>query len=142
MRVLFILLLIGVLISGGLYAYLSSFNNNSVELEKNNNVNKPSSSDGSVNFLVMGLDLGSGDENDNNDPKRTDTIMLVHYNGKEKRYDVISIPRDTKVTIDGEEQKINAAHAIGGVQYLVDSVEELLNINIDYYIKVNTIAFS
>lgn len=145
LRVLFTILLIGVLLSGGLYAYLSSFNNNAIDL-KNSIANKGKkkgtlSSDSSANFLVMGLDLGSGDENDRYDPKRTDTIMLVHYNGKEKKYDVISIPRDTKVTIDGQEQKINAAHAIGGVQYLVDSVEELLNINVDYYIKVDTIAF-
>ncbi|WP_291579143.1 LCP family protein [Clostridium sp. UBA6640] len=145
LRVLFIILLIGVLLSGGVYTYLSSFDNNAIELKKSGankgNKNGTLSSDGSVNFLVMGLDLGSGDENDKYDPKRTDSIMLVHYNGKEKKYDVISIPRDTKVTIDGQEQKINAAHAIGGVQYLVDSVEELLNITIDYYVKADTIAF-
>lgn len=145
LRVLFTILLIGVLLSGGVYAYLSTFNNNAIDLKKSTaNKGKKKgtlSSDSSANFLVMGLDLGSGDENDKYDPKRTDTIMLVHYNGKEKKYDVISIPRDTKVTIDGQEQKINAAHAIGGVQYLVDSVEELLNINVDYYIKVDTIAF-
>lgn len=140
LKVLFILLLIGVLISGGVYAYLSSFNNNAIDLKKSG-AKGTLSKDGSVNFLVMGLDLGSGDENNQYDPKRTDTIMLVHYNGKEKKYDIISIPRDTKVTIDGEEQKINAAHAIGGVQYLVDSVEKLLNTNIDYYIKVDTRAF-
>ncbi len=145
LRVLFTILLIGVLLSGGVYAYLSSFDNNAIDLKKSGankgNKNDALSSDGSVNFLVMGLDLGSGDENDKYDPKRTDTIMLVHYNGKEKKYDIISIPRDTKVTIDGQEQKINAAHAIGGVQYLVDSVEELFNTTIDYYVKVNTIGF-
>lgn len=145
LRVLFTILLIGVLLFGGVYAYLSSFNNDAIDLKKSSankgNKNGTLSSDDSVNFLVMGLDLGSGDENDKYDPKRTDSIMLVHYNGKEKKYDVISIPRDTKVTIDGQEQKINAAHAIGGVQYLVDSVEELLNITIDYYVKADTIAF-
>lgn len=109
LRVLFTILLIGVLLSGGVYAYLSSFDNNAIDLKKSGankgNKNDTLSSDGSANFLVMGLDLGSGDENDKYDPKRTDTIMLVHYNRKEKKYDIISIPRDTKVTIDGQEQK-------------------------------------
>ena len=45
------------------------------------------------------------------------------------------------IKINGKNQKINAAHAIGGVTYAVDAVEKLLGIRIDYYGKIDYEGF-
>lgn len=140
-KILIIFSFLIFMVVGGGYMYLSTFSNNSVDITGNDKDRNQTKDVESANFLVMGVDLGSGDENDKGDPKRTDTIMLVHYNKVDKKYDVISIPRDTLVELEEGTRKINAAHAIGGVQYLVDTVEDLLNVNIDYYVKLDTIAF-
>lgn len=93
----------------------------------------------SVNVLVMGVDIG--DPELKGSPKRTDTILLMNYNPKSKDINLISIPRDTLIKIKGKNQKINAAHAIGGVNYLITAVEKLLDININYYGKVDYEGF-
>lgn len=95
----------------------------------------------SINILALGVDIGTPGAEDENDPKRTDTMMLLHYNSDSDKVDIISIPRDTLIKIKGKNIKINSAHAIGGVEYAVDAVEKLLNINIDYYGKVNYEGF-
>lgn len=148
LKVLLGLFLFVAILVATAYAYLQSFSNNSVKIEKtdsnvsttenNNTVEEPSNS---MNFLVVGVDNGSGDEDDQNDPRRTDTMFVVHYNYKDKKYDVISIPRDTKVQINGKDQKVNAAHAIGKIPLAVKTVEKLLNIKIDHYVKIDTVGF-
>lgn len=152
-KTVLVLGIILAVLTTGIYVYLQSFSNNSVALkeessigEKHNSgdVSKKSKEDEinkSTNFLVVGVDNGDGDENNKKDPRRTDTMMVVHYNHKEKKYDVISIPRDTKVKINGNTKKINDAHFLGKVPLAVETVEDLLNIKIDHYVKVDTIAF-
>jgi polyisoprenyl-teichoic acid--peptidoglycan teichoic acid transferase len=142
------LFLVIVLITASVYAYLQSFSKYSVGIDKNSGTitekeDKKAEEEisKSANFLVVGVDNGTGDETDKNDPRRTDTMMVVHYNYKDKKYDVVSIPRDTKVEIYGKDHKINAAHAIGEIPLAVETVEELLNIDIDHYVKVDTAAF-
>ncbi|MBZ9688223.1 LCP family protein [Clostridium estertheticum] len=138
-----------VLIFGALYLYLSSFNNGAVDLSKKGISSKLSKGeveqivkDGeSCNILVMGVDVGTPGATNADDPKRTDTMIVAHYNAEDKKISLVSIPRDTLITIDGKNQKINAAHAIGGVTSAVDAVEKLLGIRIDYYGKINYEGF-
>ena len=87
----------------------------------------------------MGVDIGGIESV--NEPKRTDTIILMNYNPKNKKINIVSIPRDTRVVIHNNWQKINNAHAIGGVNGLIDSVENLLKVNINYYAKLNFEGF-
>jgi LCP family protein required for cell wall assembly len=56
---------------------------------------------------------------------------------------MVSIPRDTRTEIvgKGKEDKINHAYAFGGIQMSVDTVENFLNIPIDYYLEVNMEGF-
>ncbi|MEK6265627.1 MAG: LCP family protein, partial [Clostridium sp.] len=127
------------------YSYLSGFNNDAIDLTKKNSTGNIESNgaeqivkDGkSCNILVLGVDIGDPNSKSANDPKRTDTMILAHYNAENKKVDLISIPRDILIKIDNINQKINAAHAIGGVELAVASVEELLGIQIDYYGKIN-----
>lgn len=133
----------------GLYFYLGSFNNSAVDLNKKNissNLNKNEveqivKQGESCNILVMGVDVGTPGSTNANDPKRTDTLILAHYDATDKKINLVSIPRDTLIKINNKNQKINAAHALGGVTYTVDAVEKLLGIRIDYYGKINYEGF-
>src|SRR5690625_4586129 len=89
----------------------------------------------------MGVD--SSDKRENAASARTDTLMLATLNKDAKSVKLISIPRDSYVYIPevGYEDKINHAHAFGGTRSTIDTVENLLDIPVDYYVKVNFNAF-
>lgn len=138
-----VFMLLCVIIAGGatFYSFLSSLSKN---VRENPNGVKPiavKSKDDPVNILVMGLDIGNSGVKSDYDGKRTDTIILMHYNPKDEEVNMVSIPRDTLVKINGKNQKINAAHVLGGVPYLVSCVEQILDIKINYYGKVNYEGF-
>ncbi|MFD3157616.1 LCP family protein [Haloimpatiens sp. FM7330] len=94
-----------------------------------------------INVLVVGVDIGTPGAKNPNDPKRTDTMMVMHYNPDKSTVNVVSVPRDTMIRINGRREKINAAHAIGGMDYAIDAVEKLLDIPINYYVKVDYQGF-
>jgi len=83
-----------------------------------------------ANILVLGVDDAYG--------HRSDTIMLLHTDPDKKEASVISIPRDTLANIPGRGlDKINHAYAYGGVELSRKTVEQLLNIEIPYYVVVD-----
>lgn len=74
--------------------------------------------------------LGSDSRNDG-EPARTDTIMLARIDPLADKVTLVSIPRDTKVELEGHgTQKINAAYAFGGVSGITSAVSSLTNVNI------------
>ena len=87
--------------------------------------------------LLLGVDEREGDKG------RSDTMIVVTVNPHEKTTKMLSIPRDTLVNIVGKgyEDKINHAYAFGGVEMAMDTVEEFLDIPIDYYAKINMEGF-
>ncbi len=94
-------------------------------------------------LLVMGVDaphkaLRSKDE-DAFDGTRTDTMMLVRVDSTDKNVSVVSIPRDSKVYLAGNHgiDKINAAHAIGGPELAVRTVEDSFGIPVDNFMVIN-----
>ena len=143
------IVMIFALIFGYFYYFLSGFNNSAVDLPKKdltsqlngNEIEKIKKEGKSCNILVMGVDIGTPGATNVNDPKRTDTLILAHYNSEDKKIDLVSIPRDILIKINDKNQKINAAHAIGGVSYTVNAVEKLLGIEIDYYGKIDYEGF-
>lgn len=94
-----------------------------------------------VSVLIMGVDASNIRQNADN--SRTDTLMVATLNKKNDSVKLLSIPRDSYVYIPeiGREDKINHAHARGGTTATIDTVENLLDIPIDYYVKVNFEAF-
>ncbi|WP_443659720.1 LCP family protein [Clostridium algidicarnis] len=95
-----------------------------------------------INILILGVDIGDPNIKDNDDIKRTDSMMLLHYNPSEKDVKVISIPRDTKIKINNKDIKINSAYAFGGAKKTIEVVENMLDTTINYYIKVDYKAFT
>lgn len=87
---------------------------------------------------MLGVD-SNGEGSDLWNGTRTDTIILMNVDPKTKTVNAISIPRDSKVYLagDGGIQKINAAHAIGGIDMTIKTIEETLGVKIDRYIMVH-----
>lgn len=85
-----------------------------------------------LNVLVLVGDASSGN---------TDTMLLLNFNPTTAQINLLSIPRDTKVTLKGRTAKINASYATGGAEMAVDTVGSLLDVNINYYVYVSISAF-
>lgn len=92
---------------------------------------------GRMNLLVLGVDARKGET-----VTRSDTIMFVSAEPRQKRVSILSIPRDTRVEIPGHGwDKINAATALGGPELAQKTVSQLLDVPIDYYVLTNFEGF-
>ncbi|MBP1969379.1 LCP family protein required for cell wall assembly [Virgibacillus natechei] len=94
-----------------------------------------------VSILIMGID--ENDTRDNAESALTDALMLATLNKEDNTVNIVSIPRDSYVHIPevGYEDKINHAHSFGGTKATVETVENLLDIPVDYNVKVNFNGF-
>lgn len=89
-------------------------------------------------LLIMGVD-SEKDGLNANAAFNGDTLMLITFNPKTLNATIFSIPRDTYVPIacrNGKEYKINSSAAYG-TKCVIDTIENLTEIKIDYYIKIN-----
>ena len=87
--------------------------------------------------LLLGVDKRDGDSG------RSDTILVATVNPKQKTTKLLSVPRDTYIQISGTKKmdKINHAYAFGGLKMTKETVEQLLNIPIDYAVAINMEGF-
>lgn len=115
-------------------------------------------STGPLTFLVVGSDsregltaeqarsFHSGTEA-SSAGQRSDTMMLLHVAGDRKSATVVSLPRDSYVTIPAytdkagdrhpaHKNKLNAAYALGGAPLLIETVTKETGVTIDHYIEV------
>jgi polyisoprenyl-teichoic acid--peptidoglycan teichoic acid transferase len=69
----------------------------------------------------------------------SDSMLLLRFDPERESLAVLSIPRDTRVRIEGYGiNKINQANELGGPALTAASVSKLLDgVNIDRYIRVN-----
>lgn len=130
---LFLTFTVFSIISG--FIALMEVGSQSMPKASNPSGNKP------VNILLLGMDIGDPNQEDNKDIKRTDTIMVVNYNPETDKITTVSVPRDTLIQNNGNSVKINSAFAIGGYSRIKTEVEGLLNVNINYIVKVDYDAF-
>lgn len=94
-----------------------------------------------VNILLLGVDAGDYDSKSKDCPKRSDTMMLFRFFPETKKIYILSIPRDTKVKINGKTEKINSANLFGGTALAIKTVEDLLDVDINYYAKIDYEGF-
>lgn len=104
-----------------------------------------------ISILIMGVDENEHDEEMAGQPVRTDALMVTTLNREDKSIKMLSIPRDSYVYVPiiDDYTKINHAFAYGeandsgqgGTKATIHTVEHLLDIPIDYYVKVNFEAF-
>lgn len=87
--------------------------------------------------LLLGVDEREGDAG------RSDTMIVLTVNPSLGTTKILSIPRDTYTEIIGADMKdkINHAFAYGGMEMSKLTVEQLLDIPIDYVAKINMKSF-
>lgn len=92
-------------------------------------------SQGKFNILVMGEDNVEGS-------RRSDTILFVTVDIDDRNIRVLSLPRDTRVSIPQHgTQKLNHAFAYGGPDLLKATVSNYLDEPILYYVIVDYDSF-
>ena len=93
---------------------------------------------GKITVLMMGSDRREGEEQ-----SRSDTLMVAFVDLDQKQIRLLSMPRDTYVTIPttGEQTKINHSYAYGGVDLVKQTLESNFGIKCDYYMDVDFQGF-
>lgn len=117
--------------AGSLNDYLYQWANNGGELYSSKNV---------LNVLLVGLDSKDALENGG----RSDSLILVSLNKKDKKIYMTSFFRDTWCymnTANGMYSKINASYFYGGPTGLIDTIEKNFKVDIDYYVAVDFSSF-
>ena len=127
--------------------------------------NRPEKVNSALNYLVVGSDNREGltkaqirelrvGGTDVAAGGRSDTMLLVHISKARDAAFIVSLPRDTLVTIpahisqDGKSQipdrpgKLNAAFAFGGAPLLIETIELMTALKIDHYIEVSFAGFA
>ena len=73
---------------------------------------------------------------------RADTIILGSIDLEEKGIGLLFIPRDTRVEVPGHgKDRINASRAYGGIDLLKETVENFLDVPVDYYVETDFKGF-
>ncbi|MEG0386351.1 MAG: LCP family protein, partial [Solibacillus sp.] len=139
--VLWSLLLFTITIGGMAFYYYNSFQN---AISK---MNTTGDSPEAIPDILPHIDPFSvlllGIDERENDTGRTDTMIVVTVNPDLGTMKMLSIPRDSRVEIvgNGTTEKINHAYARGGIPMTIATVEEALDIPIDFYVAVNMEGF-
>jgi polyisoprenyl-teichoic acid--peptidoglycan teichoic acid transferase len=152
-RVLFFLVipfLVLAIVSSSYGAYLykkaesvfsDSYNNLEGREKSDKRIKDVDPQEDNVSILFIGIDESK--ERNFGDSTRSDALMLATLNEKDKTVKLLSIPRDSYVYVPevGYKTKINHAHAFGGPKASIEAVEEMLDIPVDYYVRMNFYAF-
>ncbi|KAA9015477.1 LCP family glycopolymer transferase [Niallia endozanthoxylica] len=95
-----------------------------------------------VSILLVGVDEREDDAG------RTDSMLVLTINPELNSTKIVSIPRDTRAELVDKSDskrdrvdKMNHAYAYGGIEMTMDSIENFLNIPLDYYVQVNMQGF-
>lgn len=97
-----------------------------------------------TNILLIGIDGRT------NFSARSDSNMILSINKAKKTIKLVSLLRDTCVTIPGRDNnhdgkddynKLNAAYALGQEELLFKTIEQNFRLDIDQYVGVNFVVF-
>ena len=115
-----------------IYEYSEKKKNEDLNLVSDKDFNEP------LTFLFLGVD-SEGNGLNANAAFNGDTLMLMSFNPKTLSSVLLSIPRDTYVPIacnNNRYAKINSSAAYG-TGCVISTINQFLDINIDYYVKIN-----
>ena len=108
------------------------FDNKDAQIDSNKSLETP------FTVLVMGVD-SEYDGLNANAAFNGDTLILATFNPKTLTATLLSLPRDIYVPIscrNNNYAKINSSAAYG-TSCVIDTIENLTDISIDYYLKIN-----
>jgi LCP family protein required for cell wall assembly len=91
------------------------------------------------NILILGSDKRANEEED---PGRSDTTMLLRLDPDRDAIAVMSIPRDLKTEIPGYGTgKFNEAYSYGGPKLTLQTVKQLTGLPINHVVNVDFLGF-
>jgi len=90
--------------------------------------------DGYTNILILGID--------DSELQQADTILVLSFSNDTGKSRIISIPRDTWITMRGNSSRIGAIYGWGGANRMVKEVSRLLGISIHQYIIIDMATFA
>lgn len=152
-KVILILLSLSLAIVPVSYAaYLYSTTKGAIDLSFSKNIDKSTLRDKAVDpsmdhisILFLGIDdsISRRENGQKVSEARTDAMILATFDRSNKQIRLVSIPRDTLAYIPSVKQydKITHAHAEGGPESSMHAVENIFNVPVDYYARVNMQAF-
>ena len=138
--VIFLLVLV-VAIPAAAYGYvyfkLNKMHDSSADNELLNSTDYKSEK-GITNILLAGIDSRSKNENGT----RSDSMMILTVDNKNKSLKLTSLARDTYVNISGHgKEKLTHAYAYGGVNLLIETIENNFELDIQNYAVVDYFSF-
>lgn len=120
-------------------AYQTDGRENGSELREE----KVSPATDNVSILFIGIDESDKRKEKQQSNQLSDALILATLNIKDHTVKLLSIPRDSYVYIPERDThtKINHAHSYGGPKATIETVENFLNVPVDYYVRLNFNAF-
>lgn len=138
-RFLIALILLIVIVSGitiGLiHSKLGKVQTTSLNQNQLVTVNNDSNMSDYTNYAFFGIDSQTGSMSDRGN--RSDSIIVVSINNSTKEVKLLSIYRDTYLSINGKYSKVNAAYSWGGPELAISTINRNLDLNIEKYATVN-----
>ena len=123
---------VAIVLAGVGIAAASWYNNIASNLRGDQNISATTAAAADQPYYV--LLLGGDSRADQKTDNRTDSIMVARVDEKNQQVSLLSVPRDTRVAISGHGyQKINAAIEFGGYDAVINELNELMGIQINYY---------
>lgn len=113
----------------------SSYNPSGIT--KQRNVSKQFKEKKPISILLLGTDTGAMGREYRG---RTDSMMVATLNPEKETSTITSIPRDTAINLPQYTKaptKINSAYAFGQTKAAITTVQNLLNIPVDFYILID-----
>lgn len=156
-RLIFAVVLLGLIVSAILFVGLGAYNVGSHFVNEFQSMYQDYSDrktarqgnpnprfDGYTNILILGIDEGAAELD--NEGAHADTILVLSFSNETGRSRIISIPRDTWVTLGagggGGAGRIGGMYQMGGANMMVRQVSQLLGISIHQYIVVDMRTFA
>lgn len=124
---------------------------------------RPQNLTGALNVLIVGSDTRAGEGNArygqalartaDGGGKRTDTMLMLHISPDRDKAQIISLPRDSMVTIPQckhektkavlpeHTEMINSAYSSGGIACTIATVERNTGLRIDHFVEVDFNGF-
>ncbi|MFC4386556.1 LCP family protein [Gracilibacillus marinus] len=150
-RIFIYILIFLLLVIGGITAYVVSLWNKAEDV-----ANESYESDGReksdyrdtivdpakdhVSILFVGID--SSEKRNNGTHALSDALILATLNIDDKSVKMLSIPRDSYVYMPDTDEYDKITHAHGrGIKATIETVENLLEVPVDYYVRLNFNAF-
>lgn len=131
-RIILAILLILVVFVGYLFSLLGRINKDDIDESALGIVDVP----GYTNILILGVDSR---DMESTEGARTDMIMIASINDSTKEVTLTSVFRDTYLRMGATEDydKITHAHAYGGPEMTIRSLNDAMDLDIDDYVLVN-----